>query len=130
MLGFTNERNANIAFAVAAALGLAIAASGVLAPIACSARWVPPCPLRSLLGLYCPACGGMRAASCLVRGDPLAAFSMNPLFVLTLFALPFLPLCPRRVRQYAPWWVFLGGLVLFGIARNIPLLPFSLFAPS
>lgn len=129
MPAFLRNMKGSLASALAAAFGLAVAASGVLAAVASAGRWFPPCPLHSFLGLYCPACGGVRATSHLLHGDVLAAFSMNPLFVLLLFAAPFLLLLPQRAKRAAFPWAFLGVVAAFGVARNIPLWPLSLLAP-
>ncbi len=101
----------------------------------------PPCPLRYLTGWYCPGCGSLRAMHQLLHGNLRAAWSLNPLTVLlspflaygtasyVLFEIrgqhlprPFLP---------AVWIRALCAvIILFGIARNIPLHPFDLLAPG
>jgi hypothetical protein len=91
----------------------------------------PRCPLHELTGLQCPGCGGLRASHQLLHGHIQAAFRLNPLMVL-LSPLAFW-LALRWVafqitgRQWpAPFltvvnggW-FLGVLVVYGVARNIP----------
>lgn len=42
----------------------------------------PACPTKSLLGIDCPACGGLRATNCLANGDIAGAFDHNALFVV------------------------------------------------
>lgn len=42
----------------------------------------PVCPTKSLLGIDCPACGGLRATNCLANGDIAGAFDHNALFVI------------------------------------------------
>jgi hypothetical protein len=37
------------------------------------------CPLRRLIGLPCPSCGGTHVALALARGDVPTAFALNPL---------------------------------------------------
>jgi hypothetical protein len=44
------------------------------------------CPFHALTGLWCPACGGLRAASHIPHGDVVAAASSNVL-LLPLLAL-------------------------------------------
>ena len=41
----------------------------------------PGCTLYKMTGLYCPGCGGLRAAHQLLHGRIGAAFHFNPLFV-------------------------------------------------
>ncbi|ACU39252.1 conserved hypothetical protein [Actinosynnema mirum DSM 43827] len=39
--------------------------------------WLPPCPLRALTGIWCPACGATRMAHALLHGDLAAAWQFN-----------------------------------------------------
>jgi hypothetical protein len=101
----------------------------------------PPCPLRYLTGWYCPGCGSLRAMHQLLHGNLHAACALNP---LTVLLLPFLA---YGVASYALFelrgkhlpHVFLPAvwiralcvvIILFGIARNLPLHPFELLAPG
>jgi Protein of unknown function (DUF2752) len=100
----------------------------------------PPCPLRYLTGWYCPGCGSLRAIHQLLQGNFRAAWALNP---LTVLLLPFLTygFASRAVFEirgrYLPelflpaMWIraLCGVIVLFGMARNIPLHPFELLAP-
>jgi hypothetical protein len=101
----------------------------------------PPCPVRYLTGWYCPGCGSLRAVHQLLHGNLQAALAMNP---LTVGLLPFLtyelashvvwefrgrPL--TRVSLPAAWIRGLAGvIILFGVARNLPMRPFELLAPG
>ena len=101
----------------------------------------PSCPLRYLTGLYCPGCGSLRAVHQLLHGNLRAAWAMNPLMILLL---PFLSYgltsealsiwrgkgLPQRFIPAGWIWGLFGIIVLFGIARNFPLYPFSLLAPG
>ena len=89
------------------------------------------CPLYALTGLWCPACGGLRATHDLAHGDLAGAWSMNPLWVLAVPVVVALwgRWLARRVRgrtaRPAPvWgaWVLLVVVVGFGVARNVPVL--------
>ena len=89
------------------------------------------CPLYVLTGLWCPACGGLRATHDLAHGDLAGAWSMNPLWVL---AVPVVVVLwgrwlarAARGRRAAPapvWaaWVFGVVVVGFGALRNIGVL--------
>lgn len=44
-----------------------------------------PCAVQTLLGIYCPGCGGTRAVSALLRGDFLTSFLCHPLVLYTAF---------------------------------------------
>ncbi len=48
---------------------------------------LPPCLLKALTGVPCPACGTTRAALSLGSGHPLEALRWNPLGCLALVAL-------------------------------------------
>ena len=99
------------------------------------------CPLHEHTGLFCAGCGGTRALSRLCRGDLLGALRMNCLVVLLLLpALAYTLLsCLFRFLHgaYLPWprvsaRMMLGVIiviVLFGVLRNIPVMPFSYLAP-
>ncbi len=91
----------------------------------------PMCPLLALTGLACPACGALRATHDLARLDVVAAWAMNPLWVLVA---PVLALAWARwlVRSWRgdpsrplPGWVAWASgavLVLYGVLRNVPAL--------
>jgi Protein of unknown function (DUF2752) len=101
----------------------------------------PPCPVRYLTGFYCPGCGSLRALHALLHGDLRRAWAMNP-FAVTV--LPFLcyglaseillALRGRGLPQVtlpANWIRAFGiAVVLYGIARNLPVHPFNLLAPG
>jgi hypothetical protein len=101
----------------------------------------PPCPLRYLTGWYCPGCGSLRAIHQLLHANVRAAWAMNP---LTVVLLPFLiyglaSFALFEIRGEGLPHPFLRGawiralcaaIILFGIARNLPLHPFDLLAPG
>jgi hypothetical protein len=101
----------------------------------------PPCPLRYLTGWYCPGCGSLRAIHQLLHGNLRAAWAMNP---LTVALLPFLIYGLTssllfelrgqglpRVFLPAVWIrVLCAVIILFGIARNLPMHPFDLLTPG
>lgn len=100
----------------------------------------PPCLFHALTGLHCPGCGTLRALHQLLHGNLRTAFRLNPLMVSSL---PFVAywVLSGLVREVSGWrmprlflpaawiWVLLGVIVLFSIARNVPVYPFSLLAP-
>ena len=126
-----------------AALFTAVTAAGVMLRLfdPATSGLFPPCPLRYLTGWYCPGCGSLRAIHQLLHGSLRAAWAMNP---LTVVLLPFLTyglasaaLFEVRGRALpqpflrAVWIRALcAAMILFGIARNLPMLPFDLLAPG
>jgi len=101
----------------------------------------PPCPVRYLTGLYCPGCGSLRALHALLHGDLRRALAMNPLMVVTLpfvtYGLVSAALVELRgkglpqVMLPANWIRALcAAIILFAIARNLPVQPFNLLAPG
>ena len=106
-----------------------------------TSEFFPPCPVRYLTGFYCPGCGSLRALHALLDGDLRRAWAMNP-FTVTM--LPFvcyglvsymlLALRGRGLPQVvlpANWIrAFAIAVVLYGVARNLPMHPFNLLAPG
>jgi hypothetical protein len=94
------------------------------------------CPFRALTGFTCPGCGSTRGVHHLLHGDPVAAFQLNPLFVV---ALPFMLYAlirysnsiirhrPLKANQLQPKyiWVLFVAVLSFWIFRNTPWYPFS-----
>ena len=95
----------------------------------------PVCIFRLLTGFTCPGCGSTRAMHQLLHGHFLAAFMLNPLF---LIAIPFLLFALLRYsvvvmrggvpRQNVLPGSFIYGLffviVSFWIFRNTSFYPF------
>ena len=98
----------------------------------------PLCPTLAILGIDCPACGGLRATHALANGDIVRAMDHNLLFVLLVpaiivgWAVWFWRSwtgkrgedSPRKraLAKYGPL-VLLLVLVAFGIVRNfVPYL--------
>ena len=117
---------------VAALVGAVGAVAYVgLADPGSGAALYPPCPSRTLFGLDCPACGGLRGTHDLLNGDLVGALDHNPLLplLLALYAYAavvfFAPLVGRVVRPLRPprWVLVTGAVVLaaFAILRNLPL---------
>jgi len=101
----------------------------------------PPCPVHYLTGWYCPGCGSLRAIHQLLHGNLRVAWAMNPLTVVLLpflaYGLASFALLEIRGRGLpqpflrAVWIRALcAAIILFGIARNLPLYPFDLLAPG
>lgn len=96
--------------------------------------YVPPCPLHSITGLYCPGCGSLRASHAIMHGDIASAVSLNPMLVALAVAAMLYALgrrmkigaagLERRALLALPWLI-----LAYGILRNIPLYPFNLLAP-
>lgn len=96
----------------------------------------PLCPFRHLTGFTCPGCGATRAMHQLVHGNLYAAFTLNPLL---LISLPFLFYAlvrhsvivmnggvPRKNVLPAPYIYTLFAVILsFWIFRNTPFYPFA-----
>jgi len=94
----------------------------------------PLCLFHFLTGLHCPGCGCLRATQALVHGRFADALTFNSLFVVGV------PLAagawiwnrsrsqPIELRPIWAWWL-IGVVLVFGVARNVPLYPFSALAP-
>jgi len=98
-------------------------------------QFFPKCPFRLLTGMQCPGCGSTRACYQLVHLHPVAAFKLNPLFMLTLpfIVYGFLGYTksaitgqPQR-RLFVPsfyLWTWLVLMIFFWVFRNTPWYPF------
>ena len=95
----------------------------------------PPCVFRQLTGLQCPGCGSTRALHQLLHGHFLAAFTLNPLFViatplllyvlLKYTTLAFRGITPKPNALPARYiYLIFVVIVSFWIFRNTPLYPF------
>lgn len=116
--------------AMVALAGATLAAALVLRDPHASGSW-GRCPFLLLIGVPCPACGGMRAANDLLHGRLAEAASSNLYAVATagLAVVAFaawtvaaatgreLPLRRRLPRLLVAWFV---GLVVFGLVRLLP----------
>jgi hypothetical protein len=91
----------------------------------------PVCPTQAIFGIYCPLCGGLRAANDLTRGDVLGAASSNLLLVLLLpvAVIAWVRWARERARgSTRQFWtpstrqlrVVAVVLVAFMIVRNLP----------
>ena len=94
------------------------------------------CPFHALTGLWCPACGGLRATNDLAHLRLGAAWSENALWVVAAPAVVvgWLVVLARRARglppRPVPAWAQVAGLtlvVVFGVLRNLPA--FAWLAP-
>ena len=99
----------------------------------------PPCPFRFLTGFDCPGCGTLRGLHQLLRGNILSALDLNVMMVLTLpylgislltvLAADFTGRDVVRVPVPATLvWGILATIILFWVARNIPVYPFTVLA--
>ncbi len=116
---------------VLAATGLVLAGTVLVAVVdPHEGGHYPTCPLLAITGLYCPFCGGLRAAHDLTRLDVLGALDRNPLFVV---ALPLILWAYTRWARRAftgrpaplplpSWWgwVLLAVLAVYFVLRNLP----------
>jgi hypothetical protein len=90
------------------------------------------CPLWGMFGLYCPACGGLRAVNDLSNGDLLGAARSNVVLValvpVVVWVLARWLAAAWRGQSYRPAVVgsrTLGiglavALVVFTVLRNLP----------
>jgi hypothetical protein len=90
----------------------------------------PRCPSQLLLGLDCPACGGLRGTHALLHGHVAEALDNNLLLPFMLGAIAvglgsyLLPLIGRpEALPRLPRWLsatLVALVVAFTVARNLP----------
>ncbi|MCB0907028.1 MAG: DUF2752 domain-containing protein [Nocardioidaceae bacterium] len=91
------------------------------------------CPSQVLFGVSCPGCGGLRAVNDLTHGDVVGAASSNLLLVLAAPVVAWVlatwivgawqgrSLTPRWVQSPIVLSVWLAGIVVFTVVRNLPV---------
>jgi hypothetical protein len=95
----------------------------------------PICPFRFLTGFQCPGCGTTRALHQILHGHIVTAFTLNPLFLISIPFILFAFLrysiivlrggVPRQNALPAPYIYAIFFIVLsFWIFRNTPFYPF------
>ena len=88
-----------------------------------------PCVFRTLLGIYCPGCGGTHSVYALAHGHLLLSLRYNPIVLLAVAAYLAVwaentaVLFGKRVKLFpgsrAFYLILSGILILFYIARNV-----------
>lgn len=98
-----------------------------------------PCMFHFITGLYCPGCGSGRMFLSIFRLDFYQAFRYNPAVfaMLPIFAIIFIIHLIAYLRnkkmvasklEKAIFIILIVVLILFGIARNLPI--FAYLAPT
>jgi hypothetical protein len=120
-------------FLAGAALALAAAMAAVLFLFDPATHgFYPVCLLHQTTGLLCPGCGTLRALHQLAHGNLAAAWGLNCLVVALLpvaFWLAARELIwvstgrrlPGIVTRPIFGWALVAGLIVFGVARNLPI---------
>lgn len=130
------------AFSARGLLGAGLGVAVATVVVALRDPYVPGsygfCPLYAVTGLYCPACGGLRATHDLVHLDLAAAWSANPLWVALVpvvvvgWAATLVTRLRGRETQPLPGWLGWATLVAvaaFGVLRNLPVPALAWMAP-
>jgi hypothetical protein len=125
----------------AAGVAVMIGGSGAVAYFdPAKANFFPVCPLFALTGIACPGCGLTRGFHSLFHGDIISAIDFNALipvwaviFAYVFVSLILLALRGRGLPMWPTWprflWAFMIVLLFFGVARNIPIYPFTILFP-
>lgn len=98
---------------------------------------MPGCVFQTVLGLYCPGCGGTRAFWALFRGDILKAIYYHPgaIYGVGLYLVYFISQSLMRISKgklrgmkFCPMYLYimLGIIVLNFIVRNVLLFFFDI----
>lgn len=95
------------------------------------------CPLHYLTGWQCPFCGGQRMMLCLLRGEVVEAFMLNPVAFVLVVVAAFLFMLrlynqwaqkknrPTYATTFLSWCtsgtaciLFVALLLVWGVVRN------------
>lgn len=93
------------------------------------------CPIKKVLGLYCPGCGVTRMCLSILKGQFYQAFRYNPLVFVSLpffcfYYLEYLYCLSKgkktRFALLEPgiWYVLIFVFFVYGILRNLPFFDF------
>ena len=95
-------------------------------------KYLPACPIHSLFGIYCPACGGTRAMRALLTGDFRNAIHDNALLCTVPFFVAIGWFFQKRYSNRNVQVIYTLGLMIltlgFTIIRNMnhsPLAPIA-----
>jgi hypothetical protein len=105
-----------------------------------TSRFYPRCVFHEITGLNCPGCGGLRATHQLLHGHLREAFALNPLFFVLMPVLGWYALAEAlrattgrtlsHPFKHPVWlWMLLALVLVFSIARNLPIGPFARLMP-
>ena len=100
----------------------------------------PKCSLYVATGYTCPGCGSTRALYHLSHGNVLEAFRLNPglitLLLLSVTDYTRYAIAVKRAKRFQTLFcntklifTLLGGMLIYGIVRNLPWAPFAGLAP-
>ncbi len=98
---------------------------------------VPPCVLYTVLGLYCPGCGGTRAVNALLHGHFLESLWYHPLVLYTviLFGIFMVSQTLERLKigkirglKFKEWHLYVALLILVlnCIVKNVLMCAFHI----
>lgn len=97
-------------------------------------KFLLPCVVNSIFGLYCPGCGGTRAVSALFHGKFITSFIYHPLVLYTavvagwfLISQSIERISKHRIRIGLKYrdgyiWAALGILIINFLVKNMLLI--------
>lgn len=106
-------------------------------PVSVRGFFLVPCVFHAVTGLYCPGCGGTRAAEVLVQGEFLRSFLYHPIVIYTAGLYVWFMvshtveyLLGHRVRiglKYRNWYLYAAlVIVVINLAvKNVVLTAFG-----
>ena len=91
--------------------------------------WGIPCPIHTITGLQCPACGVSRMLMAILRLDFASAYRYNPFLFVTSPVLLFCIVYPDIVyiktggvdigKAQIVLWLEVVAALIFGVVRNL-----------
>ncbi|MGN0496949.1 MAG: DUF2752 domain-containing protein [Lachnospiraceae bacterium] len=96
-----------------------------------------PCMMHDLLHIYCPGCGGTRAAFALLHGHIIKSICYNPILLIGLILIVYyecgvlLTIIKKNGKKYYianawPVYVYLIFVFVYAIFRDVMLLGFQI----
>ena len=91
--------------------------------------FLPGCPFFMLTGMYCPGCGGTRAAYSFLHGDFIAGLRCNILLIPAVLTAGICFVYPKAALSPLLARTILIVMITYWVLRNIPCRPFCWLAP-
>ncbi len=104
-------------------------------------NFFPKCPLYVTTGIYCPGCGSQRATHQLLQFNLFGVLQQNVLYFIGILVLGYhgtITILNIYFKKHIYNYIYhpktpiiiLVIIIIYWVARNIPVYPFTILAPN